>query len=182
MRPFLWFVVPCLASLGLGAGSLAAAPIQKAPATLAVTLPADATLTIDGRATNSTSSNRLFVSPPLEPGKDYYYTLKAEFRRAGKTISVRQKVFVRAGRETVVSLNVPAEAVGEYAFAPGAGAGETRSYYYAPGVPVPGTRGTPVVSPFVRTRPAAEEEPPTESRRFPQYGTESDDPFYHGEW
>jgi uncharacterized protein (TIGR03000 family) len=75
-----------------------------APATLIVTLPADAHLTVDGNATRSTSSVRTFISPPLTPDRDYRYTLKADFQRDGKPVTVSKAVTVRAGQETRVNL------------------------------------------------------------------------------
>jgi uncharacterized protein (TIGR03000 family) len=77
------------------------------PATILVSLPADAQLTVDGTATQSTSTNRVFVSPVLEPGKDFYYTLKAEFVRNGKRVAASKEVTVRAGKETRVSFAAP---------------------------------------------------------------------------
>src|SRR5438067_10787450 len=59
-----------------------------APATIVVFLPADARLTIDDTPTRSTSNLRAFVTPPLEPGKVYHYTLRAESIRDGRPISV----------------------------------------------------------------------------------------------
>jgi uncharacterized protein (TIGR03000 family) len=76
-----------------------------APATIQVSLPADAKLTIDGAATSSTSSQRSFQSPALEPGKDYYYTLKAEVVRDGKTLTATARVSVRPGAEARVDLS-----------------------------------------------------------------------------
>jgi uncharacterized protein (TIGR03000 family) len=75
-----------------------------APATLIVSLPADAKLVIDDTLTSSTSSERTFVSPNLTPGSDYNYTLKADVVRNGQTVHVEEKVTVRAGEETRVSL------------------------------------------------------------------------------
>jgi uncharacterized protein (TIGR03000 family) len=75
---------------------------------LIVSLPADATLTVDGQLTTSTSSTRYFASPVLEPGKDYYYTLKAEASRNGQVVSAMKRVTVRAGEETRVSMDLPA--------------------------------------------------------------------------
>jgi uncharacterized protein (TIGR03000 family) len=77
------------------------------PATVVVTLPADAKLTIDGQVTRSTSARRVFVSPPLSPGKTYRYTLLAEVTRGGKAVSWEQTVKVRAGRESQVSMAPP---------------------------------------------------------------------------
>jgi uncharacterized protein (TIGR03000 family) len=75
-----------------------------APATLIVSLPADAKLVVDDTPTNSTSAERTFVSPVLNPGVDYNYTLKAEVVRDGKKVQVEEKVTVRAGKETRVTL------------------------------------------------------------------------------
>ena len=75
-----------------------------APATIVVNLPADATLTIDGQATTSTSANRTFISPELAAGRDFSYTLRAEITREGQTMSCTEQVNVRAGEETMVSL------------------------------------------------------------------------------
>ena len=80
-------------------------------ATLVVTLPADATLTIDGTATSSTSANRVFVTPSLEEGKEYEYTLKAQVVRDGQTQIATAKVTVRPGKTSQVELTVPAAGV-----------------------------------------------------------------------
>src|SRR5262245_35607687 len=48
------------------------------PATIRVSLPADATLTVDGAATSSQSSERVLVSPPLAEDQEFTYTLRAE--------------------------------------------------------------------------------------------------------
>jgi uncharacterized protein (TIGR03000 family) len=76
-----------------------------APATIVVTVPADARLTIDGEATTSTSTRRVFVSPALEAGRDYHYTLKAEFVKDGKPVTVSKEIAVQAGNETRVTLD-----------------------------------------------------------------------------
>lgn len=78
---------------------------QEAPATIVVSLPADARLTIDDEATTSTSDHRVFVSPNLPTGKEFHYTLKAEIQVDGKARAVSQVVTVRAGEETRVSLS-----------------------------------------------------------------------------
>ncbi len=101
-----------IAALSAGTSWLAPfAAAQKtpaaAPARLNVTLPAGATLTIDGQPMQASNSvHRYFVTPPLEHGHYYYYNLKASFVRNGKTITVEKKVRVRAGRRSVVSLDV----------------------------------------------------------------------------
>jgi uncharacterized protein (TIGR03000 family) len=82
-----------------------------APAIIVVSLPAQAKLTIDDLATKSTSAVRAFASPALTPGKQYYYTLKAEIVRDGRPVIDTQRVQVRAGEQTQVTFNLTAEAV-----------------------------------------------------------------------
>jgi len=77
-----------------------AAPLRSA--TIVVKLPADARLFVDEEATTSTSSNRRLISPPLEQGKEYYYTLRAEMARAGKVVVQSQRVTIRAGQESKI--------------------------------------------------------------------------------
>jgi len=78
-----------------------------APATILVNLPANAKLTIDDAATSSTSATRTFATPALETGKVYYYTLKAEIVRDGKTVTETKRVEVRAGELSRVSIELP---------------------------------------------------------------------------
>jgi len=78
-----------------------------APATIVVVLPADAKLTVDGNATRSTSAERTFVSPTLEQGKEYFYTLQAETLKDGNAQVVTKRVSVRAGELTRVVLEFP---------------------------------------------------------------------------
>ena len=80
------------------------ASLAPAPATIIVSLPACATLTIDGAATTSTASERAFESPVLQAGKDFHYTLKAQIVRDGKSVVVSKEVTVRAGEETRVAM------------------------------------------------------------------------------
>lgn len=82
-----------------------------APATIVVVVPADARLSIDGNMTNATSARRTFVSPTLEMGADYYYTLTAEVIREGRTYVQTQRVTVRAGETTEVPFNFSLETV-----------------------------------------------------------------------
>jgi len=77
------------------------------PATLTVRLPADARLTVDGAPTQSKEAVRTFVTPPLEAGKAFRYTLKAQVSREGKPVEVTREVTVRAGEETAITLDLP---------------------------------------------------------------------------
>jgi len=100
-----------------------AAPTQPAPANVSpqasdpsrarivVQLPAEARLTVDDSPTQSTSSVRTFISPPLESGKSYYYTLKAEINRDGQTLTTDRRITVRAGEQSNVKLEFPVASV-----------------------------------------------------------------------
>jgi len=83
-------------------------PDEKAPATIVVSLPAEAKLTINHTPSRSTATTRRFVTPPLPSGKDFYYTLKAEVVRDGQPVEMTRRVTVRAGAETRVAFESPA--------------------------------------------------------------------------
>jgi uncharacterized protein (TIGR03000 family) len=68
-------------------------------ARIRVRLPeANATLTIDGDATQQTGSDREFITPPLEQGKTFTYTLKARWMQGNEPVEKTQKVEVRANQ------------------------------------------------------------------------------------
>lgn len=68
-----------------------------APAQVIVQLPAQAELFIDGQRSRLTATTRTVVTPELEQGEDYYYTLRAEVIRNGKAVQKDQRVLLRAG-------------------------------------------------------------------------------------
>jgi uncharacterized protein (TIGR03000 family) len=175
MRHFLLSAALAASVMSLPVGRLAAALPERAPATIDVTLPADAQLTVDGQSTRSTSDHRLFITPPLAAGKAFQYTFTAKFVREGKTITVEQNVLVRAGRETFVSLDLPRETFagsplpGDYRYTYGAGPTETRAYYYAPDSSRP--PAPTVVDFYGRPIPSGGFHPT-------YWGTDPSDPFY----
>jgi uncharacterized protein (TIGR03000 family) len=65
---------------------------------------------VDGKLLTQATSPRTFVSPELPTGKDYYYTLKVERNRDGKTIAETRRVDVRAGQVVRVDLDASAVA------------------------------------------------------------------------
>jgi uncharacterized protein (TIGR03000 family) len=75
-------------------------------ATVVVNLPADASLYVDGYQIQQ----RTFVTPALEPGWDYSYTVEARATRNGQTVSASKKVYVRAGQTTQVSIDLQSAA------------------------------------------------------------------------
>jgi uncharacterized protein (TIGR03000 family) len=101
----------CYTGGGCPGGMCVAAVDSPRGATLVVNLPADAKLLIDGQATSSETAHRVFETPALETGREFYYTLQAQVVRDGKTEVITQRVTVRAGEATEVRLEVPATAV-----------------------------------------------------------------------
>jgi uncharacterized protein (TIGR03000 family) len=71
-------------------------------ARITVKLPADARLSVDGVTFATTEGARTFETPKLEAGRSYYYTLRAEMVRDGKTHSEDKRVVVEAGKEVKV--------------------------------------------------------------------------------
>lgn len=67
-----------------------------------VQLPSEAQLYVDGKLSNQSASPRMLVTPQLEAGKDYFYTLKVELTRDGKTLSESREVIVKAGQTSRV--------------------------------------------------------------------------------
>ncbi len=78
------------------------APANEATGHVTVRLPADARLYVDDVACPLTSATRSFNTPALEPGRQYYYTLKAEVTRDGRVASESKRVIVQAGQEASV--------------------------------------------------------------------------------
>ncbi len=99
-----------------GMGGIQPEPLQAAPkkttsapapATILVTLPAKAKLTIDGSPTTSSSGTRTFVSPPFARGSTYIYTLRAQLN--GQTQS--QDIRVRPGEVSQAQFTFPTSTV-----------------------------------------------------------------------
>jgi len=69
-----------------------------------VQAPADAKVYIDGQFSEPMAPVRTLVTPQLEIGKDYYYVVKAEAIRNGRTVSRSREVILRAGQTSRVDL------------------------------------------------------------------------------
>jgi len=83
-----------------GTGAAIASPAQ-----ITVRLPADAQLSVHGVACPLTSDTRTFDTPALEPGQKYYYLLKAEIVRDGRTIAQTKRIDFRSGERLTVSFD-----------------------------------------------------------------------------
>ncbi len=99
-RPFRWLVV--LAGLILGSS---AAGQDSTTATVVVQVPADARLYFDGVEMKKVGSVRTFNTPPLEPGLNYGYDVKATVDRNGTTLTATQHVNVQAGKTVSVDFH-----------------------------------------------------------------------------
>jgi len=82
-----------------------------APATIIVSLPADARLFVDGNSTTSTSDRRTLVTPELAFGTTYVYTMRAEIVRDGQVQSQSQQVNVIGGQTATVQFNLSGQGV-----------------------------------------------------------------------
>jgi uncharacterized protein (TIGR03000 family) len=73
-------------------------------ARIVVEVPADARLYIDSHLTRATeSATRTLLTPPLQPGEDYFYILRAEGVRDGKPVTESKQIIVRAGGDYATS-------------------------------------------------------------------------------
>lgn len=77
-------------------------------ATVVVTLPADARMSIDGQLSSLTGSTRVFETPPLATTAEHYYQIKIEVERGGKTLQHTETVIVKPGRVSRVNFAEPA--------------------------------------------------------------------------
>jgi uncharacterized protein (TIGR03000 family) len=86
----------------------ASAPSNVARVT--VKLPTEARLFIDNSRCPLTSGTRTFNTPTLEPGRQYFYTLRMEVDRDGQTVTENRRVILAAGQRVEVDFNTPVTA------------------------------------------------------------------------
>jgi uncharacterized protein (TIGR03000 family) len=71
-------------------------------ANIRVVVPApDARVTFDDSATEQTGTDRWFASPPLDPNKEYSYTVRATWTENGREKNLSKDVKVKAGRTSM---------------------------------------------------------------------------------
>jgi len=109
---------------------------------LAVEVPADAKIFVNGQETSSTGEIRQYISRNLQPGYNYTYEVKAEIIVDGKTVTDVKTVDLKAGEvakvafnlapatkvETSLTVRVPANAKVYLAGNPTKATGETRVF------------------------------------------------------
>lgn len=64
---------------------------------MVVRVPANAKVFIDDNLMQSTSTERVFTSPPIEPGQSYYYTIRVVVQRDGREVEDVRRVTVKPG-------------------------------------------------------------------------------------
>ena len=74
---------------------------------MTVHVPADADVWFDGDATKQQGEWRAFASPPLTPGKDYSYDVRARWTVGGKTVDQTRTVVVHANDKVEVDFTRP---------------------------------------------------------------------------
>jgi uncharacterized protein (TIGR03000 family) len=91
-------------------GAVARATVPaNSTAEVVVRLPADATLYFEGVPMDLTGPERHFVSPPLIPGRNYQYDVRAVWNDdQGQEVVQDRKVPVRAGGRVSVDFRTPA--------------------------------------------------------------------------
>lgn len=72
-----------------------------------VRVPAGAKIWIGGKETTQGGESRSFVSPPLEPGSDYTYDIRATWKEGGRTVERKRHVTVHAGDRLNLNLSSP---------------------------------------------------------------------------
>jgi uncharacterized protein (TIGR03000 family) len=91
----------------LTAGAAAPAAAD-GPAHVTVTAPADATVTVDGVAVPAGSGDaRSFDTPTLPAGRVFYYTIKMEIARDGRTATDSRRVLLEANKPARVDFSGP---------------------------------------------------------------------------
>jgi len=68
-----------------------------------VLVPTDAEVWFDDIRMQQTGTSRLFVSPVLNPDKNYSYEVKARWTENGKAVERSKTISVQSGKQTVVN-------------------------------------------------------------------------------
>jgi uncharacterized protein (TIGR03000 family) len=84
--------------------------IQSSDGLLAVSVPEDAKIYVNGQATTSTGSQRQYVSRNLAAGNSYSYEVRAEVVRDGRTVEQVRQVELRSGETARLAFDFPAAA------------------------------------------------------------------------
>jgi uncharacterized protein (TIGR03000 family) len=81
---------------------------NKVRSRVVIDTPENAKLYVDGQLMQTASSHRVFQTPELSTGSTYFYDLKIEVVREGKTLTEERRIYVRPGTEQTVAFREPA--------------------------------------------------------------------------
>jgi uncharacterized protein (TIGR03000 family) len=73
-----------------------------APARVTVIVSPDADVFFDGTPTSETGAQRVFSTPPLNPGENYSYEIEAQWSANGQSFDRTRKVKITAGADVTV--------------------------------------------------------------------------------
>jgi uncharacterized protein (TIGR03000 family) len=76
---------------------------RQARATVVLSVPAGATVTVEGQTLKSSGSEKTFLSPELEPGREFVYVVRAAMEVSGKEEVETKQVKVTAGETSRIS-------------------------------------------------------------------------------
>jgi uncharacterized protein (TIGR03000 family) len=85
-------------------------PAPPGGATVEVKVPAAAEVWFDDEPTRHRGEFRRFVSPPLAPGKEFHYDVRARWKEGDRVVDQTRTVGVRSGQTTEVDFNRPEKA------------------------------------------------------------------------
>jgi uncharacterized protein (TIGR03000 family) len=72
-------------------------PSSDRPALINVSVPAGADIWFGDTRMTMSGIRRQFVSPPITPGSDYVYVVRATWTEAGKNVAQSRRVLIHAG-------------------------------------------------------------------------------------
>jgi uncharacterized protein (TIGR03000 family) len=74
---------------------------------IAVHVPADAQVFFNGAKTTQTGEVRSFVTPPLSPGQDFTYDVRAQWTENGRPVTRTRSITVHAGDRLALNFMTP---------------------------------------------------------------------------
>jgi uncharacterized protein (TIGR03000 family) len=72
-------------------------------AELTFDVPDGARVYVDGRLMKTAGGRRTFQTPDLFPGQSYFYDVRVEVERAGRTLSDTKRIMLRAGQSVIAA-------------------------------------------------------------------------------
>jgi uncharacterized protein (TIGR03000 family) len=81
--------------------------VQDNLARLTVRVPPDAKVWFDDEPTSQQGPVRNFDSPPIDPGQEYTYDIRAQWRQGDREVERTKHVVVEAGKDITVDFTNP---------------------------------------------------------------------------